>query len=315
MAADLTADLADNGTLLSIHDAEFALYATDASDAVLSQVAAGFMEKVVLDGEFTRRALQYQGGKFSGEHHEDESHTIEYHRPVFVEAREERQAAINVPDLVRNRRCGMVVRWKDAASGLWWKRSYFGVSLQPVRVEAMGSEPVKSLAHVTVKLRAERMVESQGSGGIPGMGLVSTGEVRYIKGAENISLYTYFQNLFLPVDAALLATRAVIDFDAPSAGQILLSFSGVPALRLDDAGLHCRSLDGTGPTYGTGERIEFWANGVRRATLQADGTFIAPGITDGDPVEDAAMVFMSTGEHPLLSIGALIFAPGFFDDL
>lgn len=319
MTADLAADLADTGTPLSIHDAEWALYAVDANDTVLSQLAAGFAERMGLDGEFARKPLLIQGAKFSRVWHDDESHTIDLHRPVFIEALPERRAAFNLPSAMRNQRCGLVVRWMDAESGVWWKRSYFGVSLQPVKVEGDGGggdggHHRRQIMHATLRMRAERMAEAVGSGSIPGMNLVSTGEVRYLSGAESLTLYTYTEDAFTPADETLLATRAQIDFDG-TPGAVVIGFAGTPALRLDADGAHAKAFDASGPTYGTGTRLEFWVAGVRRATLQADGTLVAPSLLDGDPEEDSAMRFTNPAGDALLSIGAACYAPGFSDDL
>jgi hypothetical protein len=315
MTADLSADLLDSGVPLSIHDATWALYATDDDDAVLAQLGAGFVEKVLLDGDYPGRALQFQGRRFSGRIHEDENHTIELTRPLLVAATGERTAATNLPALMRNRRCGLVLRTWDPAELVWWKRSYFGVSLQPSRIHADGGKSVEQVFHATLRMRAERMAESEGSGPEPDLSLVSTGELRYVDGSGSVTLYNYNGGEFQPVDEALLAGRATVDFDG-TPGAILFRFDGTPALRLDAGGLHATSFDFTGPTYGTGTRLEFWVNGTRRGTLQADGTFIAPTFTDTDPEDDSAMRFPNDAGIVLLALGpSSVYAPAFGDDL
>lgn len=315
MIADLTADLADSGVPLSIHDAAWALYVTDDDDAVLSQLAAGFVEKALLDGDYPGRALQAQGLRFSQRIHEDENHTLELTRPLLVADTGQHTAATNLPALMRNRRCGLVLRTWDPAALVWWKRSYFGVSVQPAALRADGGKAVEQVFHATLRMRAERMAEAEGSGPEPDLSLLSTGELRYVDGAGSVTLYTYNGGELQAVDASLLEGRATVDFDSEP-GAILFQFDGTLALRLDADGLHAVSLDFTGPTYGTGTRLEFWVNGTRRATLQADGTFIAPNVADTDPEDDSAMRFLGAGGGVLLALGpTAVYAPDFSDDL
>lgn len=312
MEADLSAGLEANGKAITVHEADWVLWSTDASDNVLGQIAAGNAERIALNGEFAHRALHYQGAKWSGEWHEDESHSIEIFRPVLLQAMSGRQAAINLPTPQRNQRCALVTRWWDAQAAVWWKRSYFGVTQQPAKVDGDGGHIQRQAMHAELRMRAERMAESKGSGTLPAMNLLQAGAVVWINGSETLTLYTY-DGGFAPVDPSLLAGRAQI---VQGADECLIQFAGVTRLRASEDGVHVSALDGSGPTYGTANpRLEFWVNAVRRCTLGGDGTLTTPSLTDANPGEDSAMLFTDMAGRLLLGIGATVTAPSFSDDL
>lgn len=265
---------------LQVFDATFALYRVDANDEITGAGSALFLgaaaEKASMSGEFTERPVARHGQRYQRVYHEDEVHRIEIENVRTVSAAESAPAAV---ELRRNERYALVVVWYDYDTEAWAKRTYLGVTAQPVKI---------SDNHImqTIRLRAESLeTDTAGFGEKPSLDIARGGEVRYI-GDDTRVLYTYARDgrVFHTVDEDLLDGRATIEF---SGGAMLVKFDGVLAMSAAAAGIEVASLDATGATYSDDTpRLEFWMGGVRRASLTAAGALVVANITEGEVPAD-----------------------------
>lgn len=261
---------------LQVWDATFAVYRVDANDEIIGSGSDIFLgaaaEKARMWGEYKERSIQRHGRKFSATYHEDEEHFIEVENVRTVSIQEQAFAAT---ELRRNERYALVVVWYDEDTRVWGKRTYLGVTAQPVKI---GDNHINQ----TLRFRAETMEsETAGLGERPSLDIARSGEVRYI-GSDTRTLYTYARDgqRFHTVDPDLLSGRAEIVF---ADGVMVVSFDGVVAMRASASGVECNSIDATGATFSDDSpRLEFWMGGVRRASLTSAGDLVVAEITEAD---------------------------------
>lgn len=251
-----------NNAPFTIYEADVALYAVDGLGVPVDQIWIGeSQERLILDGNFQERAVEYHGAPSARIYHEAESYSVEIGNSW---QHDQSASKPRMPVLRRNQAYALVVVWFDRELGIWNKRLYGGVKAQPLHIEGVAVEQ-------TMRLRAETMVELAGIGDKPDLAFAIVGEVVYRNEDESTLLYTYDFDAqeFAVVDPARLIGRAELDFTTPD--ELNITIGGDLALRATDAGVQVNELIGQGGTFlDDSPRLEF-RRGARTAALSQGG--------------------------------------------
>lgn len=137
------------------------------------------------------------------------------------------------------------------------------------------------------------------------------GEVKYVTGAENRTLYRTDADGLWCCEPSLAKTRAWFDWSVPGEMRIRFGSAGTVALHADGSRVAVKSLTNT--LSSTLPRLEFWYAGVKRATLTAAGQLAATAFADEDPGEAALRVQNGLDLFAIASGG--LWAPAFTDEL
>ena len=292
-------------TPLTLRDASTGLWVVGADDAPGAEVWVGRSpERLVLDGRYQERVLYYSGLAHGQCHHEDEEHTIELEN---VWLQDVSGAEARMPELQRGRRHQFVCVWEDRAAAVWTRRVYTGVTVQPNRVDDFRQ---------TLRLRAEQMFESTGTGPAPAPSATTAGRVTYVDGFERTDLYRYdfATETYEVIEAGRLAGRAEIDLSV--AGECTIAFDGTPALQATAALCEVHEIRGGGTFVDESPRLEWYRGTVRTAALSASGVLAVVSVTEQPAAPAVADDFAATSGAWLFSLsGAGAHAPEFAETL
>ena len=311
----------------TIFEAEYALYLADAAGTgALGEVfLGGSPDRISLEGSYGESLFQYQGSSQEEVRHISERHAIEIVNPIAVQLRPAMVPRLGSIGDSFNRRYILVIVWRSRNPGdrnAWFKRSYYGLTAQPVKLDGTAAQQAHGqnggpVMHQVLHLSAQHVTEISGSGTIPSLEPVHSGEVRYVDADGTMKLYDYAgdeaDGEFTAVDPVLLDGRATLAFGDDG---VDVTIGGTLALRATGDGVLVNdALDGQ--TFADAvPRLEFWCNGVRRGSLTQAGLIAALGFSDADaPADSTALRFKDNEGRLLFTMGAQMFAPAFSDAL
>ena len=293
---------------LTIHESAVALW-RELPDGSFVRVAMDEkMERIVMSGDFAARPLQYQGSDKVGEYHEDETYVVEMVMPLAL-ARGSSGVNAHWPVLTRNVRYAMAIVWKDVHANVWWKRIYRGVHVAPARTEADGGGGPRAVLMNSLRLRAESMEDTFGSGAKPSLAVaVRSGIVKYRSATATLDIYSWDGE---SGDFTLLGEDLTdyVNIDLSTPDEVSVSLDGDVVMQMDASGLSAPGYVATGGTFAADvPAIEFWLGDRRMASVTATA-FYAPALTN-TATSDDAIIFANT--DPLLKLTApAAWAPGF----
>lgn len=296
-----------NNNPFTIYQADVGLFTVDSAGLALSQVWIGEgQERLMLDGEFRERVVEYHGRPSAQIYHEAESHTIEIGN---VWQHDQSTGVGRMPVLNRNQRYALVIVFFDDEARVWTKLLYSGVTAQPLHLDGVAVEQ-------TLRLKAETLLQVTGIGAKPDLTFGYYGTVVYRNGDESVPLFTYdfSTHTFTVIDPDLLPGRADLDLSTP--GEFTISIGGQVALHATSTGVEVRELVASGGTFiDESPRLEF-KRGTRTASLSQTGRFaVANAIEQSSAPAPALSDDFETGNPSwLFSIsGPTAFAPEFLE--
>lgn len=246
---------------LQLLQADVTFYRTDAAGNALAQEwMGGCAENLTLTESPKERILERSGDPRGEARHEEMDYTLEWEGVWLHNGRQ-------MPRIHRNVRMVVVILWQDEESGAWNRRTYFGVTARPQRIQ---TSPMFSVA-----FRAEDMLEDTGMGVAPSGPGSPRAILRYCDGFETLDVAAYHGDT--GVWEALSDGEPPVTLDFSQAGTIVLSINGTPAMGSDVNGawVACAMMDCSGtPMRLMGPRAEFWLGLSRVAALTADGKLL-----------------------------------------
>lgn len=273
-------------TPLQIFNADVVFYRTDASGAPVGDVWMGeTAENLTLSEAPKERVLERSGMPYGEARHEETEFGIEW-ESVWL------HDGVRMPRIVRGARLVMVIVWSEPESGAWNRRTYYGVTARPQRVQ---SSPMH-----TVSFRAEWMEEDTGMGIAPVGPLTIPGRVWYCDGEARIEAAR------VDSESGIVTAldESLVKIDCSTPGALWISINGVLALTADDSGVVVREIvEFSGMAVALrGPRAEFWMGARRLAVLSAAGKLLCSQREVGEkPQLDIAMHFQNPDW--LLSLG------------
>lgn len=294
----------------TIHEAEFALYPSDAQgNTGTAAYIGGRLESLEPDFTYAGGRMDRHGDPMGAIHQEEEQHQLTIGN-LWVQ---ERAPGQRMPRMARNQRYVLVVRWVDPESQVWCKRTYEGVTFEGQKLPSSSQVVMQDL-----RLVAQQMWENAGRDTEPDLLPWRPGLIRYVDAFGAVDLYRYdtSSQVLEVVDAGLLAGRAEIAVGA----ELEISFDGDVVLRADESGVEVETLTAVGGAFPVTTsaipRLVFYCGAVPVAALTAEGELCVPSCEEAeeDPQEDdRAYVFEVTGGWALTLARAGAYAVEFIE--
>jgi hypothetical protein len=299
-------------------ECEMVVYRADAQGAATDTIEwiGGCENKLDIEQGFAEERAERSGDPYPRMQFLEEVHTIQLENLWLSRYRLTGDgAAFDNPMIGREQRFVVVLLWESEETGIWHKRTYFGVQINPLSITSENEYFTQR-----VPMRAGYYLPENGR--LPDMPTLlpaSAGLVRYVSESGAADLYSY--DFTARTFTALADAGGRITFPGAGGGyQFRILIDGTLALAVDNGGtLVVGDLSAEGGSFATGlPRAEFY-NGISRyASLTKDGLLASPNFleTPANPGLANDFELRTAGGAWLATIGlAAVQAPAIDDSL
>lgn len=294
-------------------ECEVVLYRADEQGRSTGEVEwlGGCENKMQIGQGYAEERADRSGDPYARNQQLEEVHTIELE--ALWLSRYESAGVIRNPVLARNQRFVAVLVWIDDETGVWHKRSYFGVEIGELSLSSENEYFTQR-----TPMRAGWFVPQNGRlPEMPGLLPAGGGIVRYFSSGAAVDLFSY--DFGTEQFTELSPSAGKFTIAGAGGGYVLrLLVGGVVALGIGSDGVaHVAALIASGGSYASGlPRVEFFNGSLRVATLTAAGVLAVPSFfeTATAPALTEDFVF-SDGAWRLSFGNAGAYAPAIEDDL
>lgn len=297
-------------------ETDMVVYRADANGRATGEVVflGGCENRMDIEQGYAEERADRSGDPHSRNQHLEETHVIQLENLWLSRYRNEGgEERFDVPAVGRDARFVVVMVWEDEQSGIWHKRTYFGVQINPLRFDSS-----QEFFSQNVLMRASYLIASNGRRPAePTLTPATAGIIRYVTGGASVDLWSY------DFEARTLSAQADptgrIEFAGAGGGYLYRVYvGGELALAVHaDGRLLVREIVATGGSFTTGDpRAEFYNGSTRYATLTANGRLAVPNFLESADNPDLPEDFEFRAASWLASLGPIgAYAPGIADTL
>jgi hypothetical protein len=309
---------AQDSTPFTQWECEMVVYRADAQGAATDIIEwiGGCENRLEVEQGFAEERAERSGDPYSRMQFMEEVHTLQLENLWLSRYQLAGDGpTFDNPILGRDQRFVAVLLWQSEETGIWHKRTYFGVQINPLSITSENEYFTQR-----VPMRAGYFLPENGRlPEVPDLSPSGSGLVRYVSDSGSADLYRYSFTAGNFVELGNAAGRITFP-GADGVHQFRILIDGVLALAVDNAGvLNTGDLDAEGGSFTSRlPRAEFYNGLTRYASLTKDGLLAAPNFieTAVNPGLSNDFELRTAGGSWLATIGpAAVQAPAIDDSL
>lgn len=298
-------------------ECEMVVYRADEAGAPTGEIEylGGCENKLEIEQGYAEERAERSGDGYARNQHLEETHVIQLENLWLTRYRKESgEEFYDSPRIGRAQRFVVVMLWTDEESGVWHKRSYYGVQINPLNFNSS-----QEYFSQTATMRASYYVPDHGRRPEePTLQPTSLAFVRYVTSSGSVDLLSY--DFDARTFTALANPAGKVDLPGAGGGYLArILVGGVLALAIDaDGVLLVKEIVATGGSFTSGlPRAEFFHGNLRYASLTAAGLLAVPNFLESPATPGLTDDFeFREGGLWRLSLGLLgAYAPAIEDSL